>query len=309
MATITLAEAKKLVRDDLKAGVIQNIIDVNPFNAVVPYTGYEGQGMIDNYEATLGDTQFLAIDGTITAKAAGTRTQQTYQATTIIGDAEVNGLLDVSSTGVDLMALEVAGKAKDLGRKFQNGMVNGTGAGADMNSMHTLCDASQYTTASVGQALSFDLLDELLMLVTLDTPDFIVMPKRTFASFRKLYRAASMVMPDYLRDQFGKQAGLSVMEYLGIPVFRNDWMSITETANGAALTGGALASVFAGCFDDGTAKKGIAAIHPIAAPAGVAIEHIGAAELKDNQIVRVKQYVNLANFGIKGLARLPSINN
>ena len=309
MATQTLAEIQKLVLSDVVAGVIENIITVNPISQVLPFSSYAGSGLITNYEATLGDTQFLAVDGTITAKAQRTNTQKTYIATTIIGDAEMNGLNAAHGASIDAIAGDVRSKAKDLGRKFQNGMVNGTGISGDMNSLHTLCDATQFTTASAGQALSFALLDELLMLVTLDNPDFIMMSKRTFASFRTLYRSASMVMPSYLNDQFGKAAGLNVMEYLGIPVFRNDFSSVLETANGAALTGGALASVFAGCFDDGTKKKGISGIYPEAVPAGVVVENVGAMESKDTSIIRVKQYTNLANFGLKGLARLPSINN
>ena len=309
MSTFTLTELQKIVQNDLVSGVIENIIDVNPMNMVLPYTGYAGTGIITNYESTLGDTQFLAIDGTITAKAPSTATTQTFTATTIVGDAEVNGLIAAQGSAIDIMAAQVKSKAKDLGRKFQTGMATGDGASPNMNSMHTLCAASQFTTASAGQALSFALLDELLMLVTMDTPDFIVMPKRTFSAFRALYRAASMVQPDYLRDQFGKSAGLSVMEYLGIPVFRNDFLSVVETANGAALAGGALTSVYAGVWDDGTMSKGLAAIHPAAVPGGVVVEAIGNMETKDTNIVRVKQYVNLANFGVKGLARLTSINN
>jgi len=309
MAIFTLAELAKEAPNEVAEGVIENIIDVNPINQVLPYTPYMGTGLTVNYENAIGDAQFLAVDGTITAKSASTYTSQTYRATTIIGDAEANGLLAAEGSGIDEVASQVAAKAKSVGRQFQTGFATGTGTAPSMNSLHSLCDASQYTTASAGQALSFALLDELLQLVTLDTPDFIVMPKRTFASFRALYRGASMVQPDYLRDQFGKHAGLSVMEYLGIPVFRNDFLSVTETANGAALTTGALASVYAGCFDDGTKSKGISAIYPEASPAGVVVENIGAMETKDTNIVRVKQYINLANFGIKGLARLTSINN
>ncbi len=309
MATFTLAELQKLVLSDVASGVIENVITVNPVFQVLPYTPFDGTGLIVNRENVLGDTQFLAIDGTITAKAPSTSSQQTYAAVTIVGDAEMNGLVAAQGSSIDIMANQVRSKAKDLGRKFQQGMVSGAGGTTDLNSLHTLCDSTQFTTASAGQALSFALLDELCQLVTLDVPDFIMMSKRTFNSYRALYRAASMVTPDYINDQFGKQAGLNVMEYLGIPVFRSDYMGVTETANGAALTTGALTSVYAGCWDDGTGSKGISAIYPSSTPAGIQIENVGAMETKDSTIIRVKQYVNLANFGIKGLARLTSINN
>ncbi len=53
----------------------------------------------------------------------------------------------------------------------------------------------------------------------------------------------------------------------------------------------------------------MAGIHPIAVPAGVVVEPIGAMETKDTSIWRVKQYANFASFNRRGLARLTSINN
>lgn len=309
MAIYTLAELAKRAPNTIESGVIENIIDIDPMNLVMPYTSYIGTGLTVNHENANGDAQVLAVDGTITAKSASTYTPQTFTATTIIGDVEANGLLEAQGAGVNELASQVSRKAKSVGRLVQTGVATGTGTAPQMNSLHSLVDATQYTPASIGQALSFALLDDLLQLVTLDTPDFIVMPKRTFNAYRALYRAATMVTPDYLKDQFGKHAGLSVMEYLGVPVFRSDFLSVTETANGAALTAGALTSVYAGCFDDGSKTKGISMIHPEASDAGVQVELVGSAEAKDNKIVRVKQYTNLANFGVKGLARLPSINN
>lgn len=308
MAVYTLAELKKRAQDEITKKVVDNIIDVNPINQVLPYTPYSGTGLIVNHENVLGDAQFLAVGGTITSKAPTTYAQQTYTATKLIGDVESDGLVEAQGAGVEELMQQVNRKAKAVGRLFQQGMATGTGTTPSMNSFHTLVDATQYTAASAGQAVSFTLLDDLLSLVTLDAPDFIMMPKRTFFNYRALMRSANMVTPDYIKDQFGAN-GLFVADYDGIPVFRNDFLSVTETANGAALTGGALTSVYAGCFDDGSKSKGIAAIYPEASTAGVTIENVGAKEAEDSKIIRIKQYTNLANFGIKGLARLPSINN
>jgi hypothetical protein len=137
--------------------------------------------------------------------------------------------------------------------------------------------------------------------------DFITMSKRTLRAYKVLVRAmggndADMIITD-------KATGRGVIGYNGVPIFRNDYASIVETANGAALAGGALSSVYAGCFDDGSNKVGIAGIYPAAVPAGVVVEPIGAMETADTQIYRVKQYANLASFNRRGLARLTSINN
>ena len=312
MATQTLAEAAKLINNEIVEGIAENIITVNPIFASLPFSGFDGQGIVWNRENVLGDSQMLAVGGTITAKAAATFTQVTYLPTKIIGDAEVDGLVQATSggAGVDQMAVEVASKAKSIARKFQSQMAVGDGSTPNMNSLHSLCAASQYTTASAGQALSFTLLDELLELVTAKdgAVDFIMMPARTIRSYRALVRGLGGAHAEELVT-LGDGTEMRLPVYNGVPIFRNDYLSVVETANGAAVTGGALSSVYAGCFDDGTRKTGVSAIYPSSAGAGISVAPIGAAETKDEEIMRVKWYTNIALFNLLGLARLPSINN
>lgn len=310
MASQTLAEAKKLINNQIVTGVVEDIISVNPLYEILPFNGYEGQGFIVNRENALGDAGFYGVDGTITHKAAATFTQYTFAATKIIGDAEIDGLVKVTSqgAGVDQAAIEISSKAKSIGRQFQTGMATGDATGNNMNSFHTLCDSGQFTTASAGQAISFALLDELLDLVKAKDGlvDFIMMPARTIRAYKVLLRALGGVPADWVVTLPG---GRTTIGYEGVPIFKNEYLSVAETANGAALTGGALTSIYAGCFDDGSNKIGIAGVHPIACPAGVQVEAIGAMESKDTEIFRVKQYANLANFNRRALARLTSINN
>lgn len=310
MASQTLVEAKKLINNQIVAGVVQDIITLNPIFASLPFTPYDGQALLVNRENALGDAGFYAVDATITNKAAATFTQATFSATKLIGDAELDGLVvaQSSSAGVDQVAVEISSKAKTIGRLFQNGMVNGTGSSPDMNSFHSMVDSSQFTAASAGQALSFLLLDQLCQLVTAKDGqvDFITMSGRTFNSFKALLRAQGGTPAQWVVDL---PDGRTTLAYENVPVFLNMWQPIVETANGAALTGGALASVWAGVWDDGSQKTGLSAIYPAAVPAGVTVEMIGAQEAKDNKIWRVKQYANMANFNRRGLARLPSINN
>ena len=312
MTTQTLAEAKKLINNEIVVGVAEDIITTNPIWNAFPWTGYDGQGLVLNRENALGDSQHLAVGGTITAKAAATFTQSTVTAITSIGDAELNGLVAAQSRsgGVDQMAIEVSSKAKSVGRLLQTGIATGAGTSTSLNSLHTLCDATQFTAASAGQALSFALLDELLDLVKAKDGevDFLMLPARTIRSYRSLVRALGGVNETVAYDM-GNGRTRNVDVYNNIPMFQNDYLSITETANGAALTSGALTSVYAGCFDDGTGKVGVSMIHPNGVPVGFDVTMIGQAEAKDNEIVRVKSYSNFVNFNRRGLARLPSINN
>jgi len=194
----------------------------------------------------------------------------------------MDGLVQAQSSGagVDQIALEIALKAKSLGRLFQTGMATGTGTSPQMNSFHSLCDATQFTTAATTQTLTFLLLDELMDLVLAKDGqvDWLMMPARTIRSYKVLLRALGGTPADWVVELPG---GRKVISYEGVPIFRNDYLSVVETSNGAALTGGALTSVWAGCFDDGSNKVGIAGVHPIAVPAGIMVEPVGAKEHKD----------------------------
>ena len=314
MASQTLAEAKKLINNQIVQGVVEDIISINPLFEFLPFAGYDGQAILVNRENALGNAGMYSVDDTITHKAAATFTQAAYTATKIIGDAEMDGLVKVQSAsgGVDQLALEVSSKAKTIGRLFQTGMATGDGSLPNMYSLHSLCDSGQYTTASAGQALSFALLDELLDLVKGKDGqvDWIMMAPRTLRAYRALIRAEGGNTQD-MRVSLPMSGNVerSIIAYDGVPIFKNEYLSVTETANGAALTGGALTSVWAGCFDDGSRKVGISGIHPNGVPAGIDIKYIGDQEAKDSEIVRVKMYANFVNFNRRSLARCPSINN
>ena len=318
MATQTLAQAALFIDNEIVRGVAQDFIDINPLFDVLPFAGYEGQGFVVNRELTIGATEVASVGATITstAKGASTFTQQVFTATKLIGDAEMDGLVQAQSVGggVDQTAIEISQKAKSISRLFQTGMATGTGSSPQMNSLHSLCDSTQYTTAATTQSLSFELLDELLDLVKAKdgVVDFIMMPARTIISYKALLRALGGTPADWVVNLPGTAQypeGRKVIGYEGIPIFKNEYLSVAETANGAALTGGALTSVYAGVFEDGSQKMGIAGIHPVATPAGISVEEVGAQEQKDVYIWRVKQYANFALFNRKGLARLTSIAN
>jgi hypothetical protein len=310
VSTQTLAEAAKYIDDEIVQGVAEDIIDINPWFSLMPYMGYTGQSINVNRENTLGDSGVYSVGDTITDKAASLVDKISFEATKLIGDAEMDNLVQATSEGddVDQLSIEISSKAKSIARLFQTGIATGTGVAPQINSFHSLVDASQYTTASATQVLSFALLDELLDLVKSKDGqvDFIMMPARTMRSYKVLLRGLGGTAADWVVTL---PDGRTTIGYEGIPIFKNEYLSVVETANGAALTGGALTSVYAGCFDDGSKKIGVAAIHPIKVPAGISVEPIGQKEAKDEAIWRVKQYVNFAIFNRRGAARLTSISN
>lgn len=310
MASQTLAEAGKLTNDEIVQGVAEDIIDINPIFGMIPFDGFTGQNITVNRENALGDAQKLAVGGTITAKAAATFTEVTFSPSKIIGDAEMDGLVQATSqsAGVDQLSVEISSKAKSVGRTAQAGLATDDGSSPNLNSLHSMVDSGQFTSASAGQALSFVLLDELLDLVLAKDGqvDWIMMPARTLRAYKVLLRALGGTDASWVHTL---QDGRTVDAYNNIPIFKNTYLSVVETANGAALTGGVLTSVWAGVFDDGTRKIGLSGIHPESVPAGIVVENVGVAETKDETIDRVKWYMNWAMFNRKGLARLTSINN
>lgn len=307
MASVTLAESAKLAQDELVAGVIENVITVNEMFELIPFDGIDGNALAYNRENVLGDVQMAGVGTAITAKAAATFTQVTSTLTTIIGDAEVNGLIQAtrSGDGNDQKAVQVASKAKSCGRKYQDQMINGDGTGNNMTGLFGLAAASQTITANNGAAngaiLSFEDLDALIDLVTDKDGqvDYLMMHSRTRRKYLALLRTLGGTSPG---DIYTMASGREVPAYRGIPIFRNDWIPITQTQGSA----GNATSVFAGTFDDGSRTHGIAGL-TAEQFAGMKVKDVGEKEDADESITRVVWYCGLSLFSEKGLAVLKGV--
>ena len=310
MASVTLTESAKLAQDELVAGVIENIITVNRFYEVLPFDGIEGNSLAYNRENVLGDVTLSGVGDTFTGlgagKAAATFTNVNSNLTTIMGDAEVNGLIQAtrSGDGNDQTAVQIASKAKSAGRKYQDQMINGTGAGNETTGLISLCAAGQkVATGANGGALSFEFLDELMDLVTDKdgVVDYITMHARTLRSYRTLLRGLGGASVNEVVELPG---GGEVPAYSGVGIFRNDYIP-TDQVKG---TGSAQTTIFAGTFDDGSRSQGIAGLTASKA-SGIQIVDVGEAEDADEHIWRVKWYCGLALFSEKGLSCAEGITN
>lgn len=306
MASVTLTESAKLAQNDLVAGLIENVITINRFYEVLPFDGIEGNALAYNRENVLGDVDVEGVGDSIGGKAAATFTQVTSSLTTIIGDAEVNGLIQAtrSGDGNDQTAIQIASKAKSAGRKYQDMLINGTGASEQFTGMVSLCASGQkVATGTSGGALSFAFLDELLDLVVDKdgTVDYITLHARPMRSYLALLRALGGAS---ISDVVELPSGARVSAYRGVPMFRNDWIPINQTKG----AGSAQTTIFAGTLDDGSRSHGIAGL-TAAQYAGLAMEDVGLSETKDEHIYRVKWYCGLALFSEKGLAAAEGITN
>lgn len=306
MASVTLAESAKLAQDDFTAGVIENVITVNRFFEILPFDGINGNALAYNRENVLGDVDVEGVGDTIGAKAAATFTQVTSTLTTIVGDAEVNGLIQAtrSSDGNDQTAVQIASKAKSLGRKYQDMLINGTGSSNQFDGLLNLCDSSQKTTPSTnGDNLTFEVLDELMDLV-IDKDgevDYFTLNARTLRSYMSLLRALGGAS---ISDTVQLPSGAQVPAYRSVPMFRNDWIPIDQTQGSSSTA----TTILAGTLDDGSRSTGIAGL-TAEDMAGINLVDVGESETKDEHIYRVKWYAGLALFSLKGLAAAPGINN
>lgn len=307
MASITLAEASKLGLNDLVSGVIENIVTVNEIYNFLPFQDVDGNAKAYNRENALGDAQALAIGGTITAKAAASYTPVTTALTTIIGDAEVNGLLQAQRVGRnggnDLVAAQIASKAKSVGREYQRQMIVGdTGNAGEFDGLVSLVPAGQQITAT--DVLSYADLDALLHAVKSKDGqvDFLMMPARTIRSLRALDRALGGTNGEYVNMN-----GIVMPSYAGIPVFRNDWIP-TDVDNSLGTGTATDTYVFAGNFDDGSEKVGIAGLTS-AENMGIHVQNVGAKETADEDIFRVKFYSSFAMYSGLSVAMLKEVSN
>lgn len=310
MASVTLAESAKLAQDDLVAGVIENIISINRIFDILPFEGIQGNSLAYNRENALGDVIVAGVgttfSGAAAGKAAATFTQVNSNLTTIMGDAEVNGLIQAtrSGDGNDQTGTQIASKAKSAGRNYQDQLINGTGASNEFNGLINLCAAGQTVdTGANGSALSFEILDEMLDLVVDKDGqvDYITMAARTIRSYKSLLRALGGAN---ISEVVELPSGAQVPAYSAVPIFRNDYIPIDQT-KGTETAG---TTIFAGTFDDGSRTHGISGL-TAENQMGINVVDVGEAEDKDEHIWRVKWYCSLALFSEKGLACADGISN
>ncbi len=308
MASPTLVQSAVLSQDLLISGIIENIITVNRFFEVLPFVEVEGNALAYNRELVAAGVQIMDVGDTIVAgKTPATYQQITASLTTILGDAEMNGLIQATRSNInDQKAAQVASKAKEVGRQYQNLLINGTGVAPQFSGLLSLVAAGQSLDADgaglAGAALSFDLLDAGIDLVTDKDGevDFIMMHARTLRAYFALLRGLGGAN---IGEVVTLPSGTTVPGYRSIPIYRNDWIPIDQTVGGDTDC----STVLFGTLDDGSQKHGLAGLTAIGA-SGIRVEEVGVIEDRDETITRIKWYNGLALFSELGLAAVTGVN-
>ena len=289
------AEAAKLTQDQLRAGVIETIIEESPMLRRLPFIPVEGNSFAYNQEATLGGASFYAVNATWT-EAAMTFTKKTAALAILGGDADVDNFLwRTRSRETDQMAVQTAGKAKDVARKWENTMVTGDIA-VDTNSfdgLKKLSVAGQTVTAGAnGAALTLAMIDELIDKCLGGKPDILLMSKRSRRKLKSLLQASAHYVER--GDEFGRQ----VMMYDGIPVEVSDFQPDNEVQG---TSGAVCSSIYAIQFSETDGLVGLT-------NGGVEVVDVGQLESKDASRVRVRWYVGAALLRDSAIARLQGVN-
>ncbi|UUZ75519.1 hypothetical protein LP414_27775 [Polaromonas sp. P1(28)-13] len=298
------AQAELLSNNQLISGVIEQIIDRDDLFATLPFVRTEGKAYVYNREDTIGSATWLDPNDAVTESAA-TFTEVVAKLRILAGDVDVDKFLQQTMGDAnDQMAIQIAKKAKAVGREFHKTLATGNvGVNAKqfdgISVLAAAAGASQNTSAGVnGNALTLTMLDELCDAVP-NGADVLVMRRGTIRAFRALLRATygtDAVMQ--MLENFGRP----MLTHNGIPVIMNEFLAGDETQGTAVST---TTSVYALRMNELDGLHGLWG----GDNAGIVVENVGTVQDKDATRIRLKWYTGLALKSTRSIARLKGVTN
>jgi len=297
---LLVAEAAKLSLEMLERGVIEEIIDRDEMFALVPFMKIDGKAYVYNRENTLTEADFLSPYDTVNEGGA-TFTEITTTLKVMAGDVDMDKfLLATQSDHNSQLAIQLASKAKGLGRAFRRALIQGNSAvnAKSFDGIARLVDPSQVILADVnGAAVTLAMLDELKDLVKLGADAFI-MNRAVWRAIRALLRSFNGNVAEVVMiENFGR----AVHAYDGIPVLLNDFIPSNETCGSNAAT----TSIYAIRLNE---VDGFHAIYG-GPSAGIQVEEVGTIQNMDAIRYRMKWYVGTCLKSTLSLARLAGVTN
>jgi hypothetical protein len=309
-------EADKMSNNQLVAGVIEEIIERDDIFAALPFVRVNGKAYVYHREdvgaqnnISLGsglptwlDPNDAVVEGAVPFKEIVTRLR------IIAGDVDVDKFLqEVESDTNDQLAIQIAKKAKALGRQFHDALVNGdatASAGKQFDGMKALstnadANAGQSVAAGTnGAAMTLTMLDQLADMVP-NGADAYIMRRGTIRAFRSLLRASGGARPDdWMQSQFGRP----MLTHNGIPVLINDFLPGNEVQGSSGAT---TCSVYAVRLNEVDGLHGLYG----GSDAGIRVENVGTVQNKDADRIRLKWYTGLCLKSSKSMARLTGVTN
>jgi hypothetical protein len=196
--------------------------------------------------------------------------------------------------------VQVQSKAKSLGRDYQRQFIMGDSSvdPLEFDGLNKLMPAAQIIDAA-STAFNFEMLDEIMSTIKSKDGqvDFFMTPDITIRKYMTALRAQGGANATEVRTM---PDGQQIMLYRGIPIFRNDYIPLV-VSGGTTTT-----DIYAGCFDDGSRKVGIAGLTS-SVQSGIFITDVGEAELTNDTITRLRFYSSMAIFSELGIARYENV--
>lgn len=160
---LSLLEALKGGDDQVKAGVIETMVQESPFLEQLPWLQIAGNSLKTSIEQTLPDVQFRAVNGSYT-KSWGANSEEFWGVVILGGEVSVDPfLLNVVSNKTDQMASQWAKFAKSNSMRFDFEAINGDGTSNGFKGLKTLVSEGKgqaLANSTTGATISLNKLDE-----------------------------------------------------------------------------------------------------------------------------------------------------
>lgn len=297
---LLVAEAAKLSIEDRQRGIIEEIIDKDEMFALLPFVRSNDETY--SYVRELTNAQGAWIDPyEDLEESASTFQPVSTKLKRIAGQVDIdNFMIEAQSNLNDQAAIQLALKAKGMGKQFRDEVVNGDTAvnakGFDGLKKLTVASQTLYAGAN-GGAISYSALDELIDAVKLGA-DALMMRQGTWRALKALNRAMGGNTAEHVMvENFGSP----VKAYDGMPVIINDFLPVNEVRGTANNT----TSIYAMRLNEVDGLHGLFA----GEAAGFRMEKIGLLQGKDATRWRMKWYAGLALKATHSVARLAGITN
>lgn len=221
---MTLVEATKASTDQLKAGVVETIIEESPVIQWLPWIPFAGNALQHTEEGTLPNVQFRNVNEGYTP-SWGTDNVHTWGIAILGGEVKIDKFLeDVVATRESLAAKQWAKMAKANSLRFSYEAFKGTGAPgtkgfAGINAIIDQGFGQKVENANGGGALTLAKIDEAIdKFKGTGRPDAAFLHRKVRRKITNLAigNPTSNYFPliDLTRDNLGRQ----VTMYDGIPL-------------------------------------------------------------------------------------------
>lgn len=303
-------EADKLSNNELEAGIIEELIERDDLFSVLPFMRIntkaylytrEFVGTDDNITNGTNAPAFIDVDEAV-KEGAAKFVEVVAKLRILAGDVDIDNFLqETESDTNNQTAVQLAAKAKAVGRKYHDVLVNGnaTSNAKEFDGVKTMVTTGQTIPAATnGAALTLSMLDQLLDAVPLGA-DVLMMRRGTVRAFRSLLRAAGGTSAaEYMVPAFGRP----MLTHNGVPIIVNDFLPGNEAQG---TSGNVCCSIYAMRMNESDGLVGLYG----GPSAGIRVELVGTVQNKDAKRYRLKWYCGAALKSTKSIARLSGITN